>query len=133
MWDGSMSSLQQQVFSPITHPQEMDENLLRLTGKLQRSSLYSKLFYSAFHDSAITAQRIAIALEQFMLTLVSAQSKYDLVMNKQEVFTSQEQKGTCFFVKTVLPVTQNHFSLIIVLIKIHCHPTHYSTTQEEVK
>ncbi|MBP7261524.1 MAG: cytochrome-c peroxidase, partial [Bacteroidia bacterium] len=67
MWDGSMSSLQQQVFSPITHPQEMDENLLRLTGKLQRSSLYSELFYSAFQDSTITAQRIAIALEQFML------------------------------------------------------------------
>lgn len=99
MWDGSMSSLQQQVFSPITHPQEMDENLLRLTGKLQRSSIYSEFFYSAFQDSTITAQRIAIALEQFMLTLVSAQSKYDLVMNKQEAFTPQEQKGYLLFRK----------------------------------
>lgn len=113
MWDGSMSSLQQQVFSPITHPQEMDENLLRLTGKLQHSSLYSKLFYSAFHDSAITAQRIAIGLEQFMLTLVSAQSKYDLVMNKQEVFTAQEQKGYLLFRKNCAschtePLFTNH-------------------------
>lgn len=99
MWDGSMSSMQQQVFSPITHPQEMDENLLRLTGKLQRSSIYSELFYSAFQDSTITAQRIAIALEQFMLTLVSAQSKYDLVMNKKEAFTPQEQKGYLLFRK----------------------------------
>lgn len=99
MWDGSMPSLQQQVFSPITHPQEMDEHLLRLTGKLQHSSLYSELFYNAFQDSAITAQRIAIALEQFMLTLVSAQSKYDRVMAKQEIFTPQEQKGYLLFRK----------------------------------
>ncbi len=99
MWDGSMPSLQQQVFSPITHPLEMDENLLRLTGKLQRTSLYPELFYNAFQDSIITPKNMAIALEQFMLTLVSAQSKYDRVMAKQEVFTAQEEKGYQLFRK----------------------------------
>lgn len=57
------------------------------------------MFYSAFQDSTITAQRIAIAIEQFMLTLVSTQSKYDLVMSKKEVFTPQEQKGYLLFRK----------------------------------
>lgn len=113
MWDGSMPSLQQQVFSPITHPLEMDENVHRLSSKLQRTSLYPELFYNAFQDSIITPKNIAIALEQFMLTLVSAQSKYDRAMAKQEVFTAQEEKGYQLFRKNCAschnePLFTNH-------------------------
>ena len=97
MWDGAHTSLRGQVFSPITHPQEMDETPERLMRKLQESSLYPGLVGAAFGDRMITPERLSVALEQFMLTFVSARSKYDRVKAGRANFSVQEQKGYRIF------------------------------------
>jgi len=53
------------------------------------------------HDqsgSTITAERIALALEQFLLTLVSQESKFDQAARKLATLTAQEQRGLQLFV-----------------------------------
>jgi cytochrome c peroxidase len=97
MWDGAINHLDLQALAPISHPLEMNETLLHVTQKLQRNPLYVALYKKAFGDAAVTGERTLKALSQFMLTLVSAQSKYDSVMRGEQQFTTQEQKGYTLF------------------------------------
>ncbi len=99
MWDGAINHLDMQALAPISHPDEMGEKIEHVAGKLQRSALYPSLFLKAFNDSVITGETTLKAISQFMLTLVSSNSKYDSVMRKQTVFTAQEQNGYQLFQK----------------------------------
>ena len=97
MWDGAINHLDMQALAPITNPDEMDENIKHVVGKLQRSVIYPALFNKAFADSITTGEHMLKALAQFILTLVSAHSKYDSVMRKQAVYTTQEKNGYKLF------------------------------------
>jgi cytochrome c peroxidase len=99
MKDGSINHLDMQALAPISNPDEMDENITHVVFKLQASKLYPKLFYKAFGDSVITGEHTLKAISQFLLLLVSSNSKYDSVMRKQSVFTSQENNGYILFKK----------------------------------
>lgn len=99
MWDGAVNHLDMQALAPITNPDEMGESLERVISKLQASTLYPPLFYKAYGDSLITGQQTLKAISQFLLTLVSANSKYDSVMRKEAIFTQQEKKGYKLFRK----------------------------------
>lgn len=99
MHDGAINHLDVQSLSPITNALEMDETLANVVSKLQKSKTYSNLFYKAFNDSIITGEYVLKSIAQFMLTLVSSNSKYDSVMRKQTVFTEQETKGYHLFKK----------------------------------
>jgi cytochrome c peroxidase len=59
--------------------------------------MYRSLFYQAYQDSSVTGERILKSIAQFMLTLVSNNSKYDSVMRKETVFTLQENSGYKIF------------------------------------
>jgi len=99
MWDGAVNHLDVQALAPIANPLEMDENISNVVKKLQHTKHYPKLFYKAFGDSIITGEHTLKALSQFMLTLVSHNSKYDSVMRKETVFTAQENSGYLLFKK----------------------------------
>lgn len=97
MRDGAINHLDMQALAPITHPKEMGENFIHAISKLRQSNVYPSLFYKAFNDSIITGERTLKAISQFMLTLVSANSKYDSVLRKQAYFSAQEKKGYKLF------------------------------------
>ncbi len=99
MWDGAVNHIDVQALAPISNPVEMDEKIEHVVEKLQRSKLYPRLFKKAFNDSLITGQHTLKAIAQFMLTLVSSESKYDSVMRKHSKFTAQEKKGYDLFKK----------------------------------
>lgn len=99
MWDGAVNHLDMQSLFPITHPSEMDEKLENVVIKLQKSKIYPQLFYNSFGDSIVTGEHTLKAISQFMLTLVSANAKYDSVINKQTTFNEQEIKGYKIFKK----------------------------------
>lgn len=97
MWDGAINHLDMQALAPISHPDEMGEKIESVVLKLQHSKKYSKLFLKAYGDTVITGEHTLKAISQFMLTLISANSKYDSVMRKQSHFTEQETKGYQLF------------------------------------
>ena len=99
MWDGAVNHLDVQALAPMSNPLEMDENLANVVSKLQATKLYPKLFLNAFGDSVITGEHTLKAISQFMLSLVSSNSKYDSVMRKQAAFNDQEQNGYTLFKK----------------------------------
>lgn len=97
MWDGGVNNLEVQPINPITNPLEMDESLVHVIDKLQRSEKYKLLFTKAFGDSKITSQRLLKALAQYTVMLISANSKYDKVMRKEASFAQNEQHGYALF------------------------------------
>jgi cytochrome c peroxidase len=99
MRDGAINHLDMLALAPMSNPDEMDENITHVVFKLQANNVYPKLFLEAFGDSVITGEHTLKAIAQFMLTLVSSNSKYDSVMRKQSVFTSKEKNGYVLFKK----------------------------------
>jgi cytochrome c peroxidase len=92
-WDGRAASLREQVLQPVQNPIEMHESLTNVTAKIAADKDYPRLFAAAFGSPAITADRVARALEQFLLAQVSFDAKYDRVMAGREPFTAEEQRG----------------------------------------
>ncbi|MFN0014372.1 MAG: cytochrome-c peroxidase [Saprospiraceae bacterium] len=99
MWDGAVAHLDFQALAPISHPAEMDNTLENVVKKLSASALYPALFESAYGAGGITGERVLKAISQFELTLISADAKYDRVLQGEEKFTEQEQNGYAIFQK----------------------------------
>lgn len=101
MWDGSVHNLDAQAISPIENPLEMDEKLSNVVNKLNSSKFYKKLFYKTYGDSLATGEKTLKCISQFLVTLVSANSKYDKVMRKEKgfAFSPEEENGYKIFKK----------------------------------
>jgi cytochrome c peroxidase len=97
-WDGRARSIREQVLEPIQNPIEMHETLPNVVSKLNRSSIYRTAFEKAFGSAEITAERIALALEQFLLTQVSCDSKFDRALKGSVQLSEEEKRGFELFV-----------------------------------
>lgn len=115
-WDGRAKTLREQSLMPIQDPLEMNETLENVVNKLKKEDDYKQLFFDAFGTSEINTDRISLALEQYMLTLVSGNSKYDRVQAGLEEFTESEKRGFNLFFKERDP-----FPLIKGGDCFHCH------------
>lgn len=96
-WDGRAATLREQALGPIENPLEMNESLANVVSKLTSSSEYPALFASAFGDATITSERIGLALENFMLTIVSSNSRYDQYLAGTVQLTDSEERGRRLF------------------------------------
>ncbi len=122
-WDGRAASIREQVLVPIQNPIEMHQSLTNLVAKLggsqgreaqtqnpatagpasametsilastAKNEGYAGLFHAAFGSPEITAEKIALALENYLLTLTSFDAKFDRVLRGEEKFTPDEQRG----------------------------------------
>lgn len=99
MWDGGINHLDLQPLAPITAENEMAETIENVIAKLKADKDYRKLFKAAFGDEAINTQRLGKALSQFVLQLVSSNSKYDKVKRGEASFILPEQLGYEIFLK----------------------------------
>ncbi len=77
MWDGAASHLDLQPIIPITSELEMGESLSNVVEKLKSDSYYQDQFTKAFEDGEVNTENILKALSQFMVVMISSNSKYD--------------------------------------------------------
>lgn len=103
-WDERASTLEEQVLIPIQDAVEMGLTLNELQSKVQDDAYYRILFRRAFGDETVTSQRISLALAQFIRSMVSYESKYDVGLvqtNNQWAsfpnFTASENQGKNLF------------------------------------
>jgi cytochrome c peroxidase len=92
-WDGRAPSLRKQALIPIEDPVEMHESLEHVVGKLAKHAAYPVLFETAFGDTNITEIQLGVALEQFVLTLTSFDSKFDRAYKEKAQLTELESRG----------------------------------------
>jgi cytochrome c peroxidase len=96
-WDGRAATLRQQVLMPITDPTEMGESIDHVISKLQADATYPTEFRKA-HADGITPETLAKSLEQYLLTLISQNSKFDHAARKRGELTEEEKRGLSLFV-----------------------------------
>lgn len=96
-WDGRAPSLRAQALMPIQDHLEMDESLGRVIAKLGESPGYAKAFERAFGSGEITGEKIGLAIENFLLTLSSHDSKFDRAMRGEGELSEDEKKGFLLF------------------------------------
>lgn len=99
MHDGGILNIEVMPLAPITNPVEMNETMTNVVSKLSSSGKYKQLFTKAFGSDLVNSQRIFRAIAQFMGTMYSYNSKYDLVKSGKENFTAQEESGYNLFVQ----------------------------------
>lgn len=95
--DGSATTLESISLAHITAPDEMAETMNHVISKLKGDTAYQRLFRAAYGSETITSDRILSALSQFVINLVSANSKYDKMKRGELSFTAQEQSGYTVF------------------------------------
>ncbi len=102
-WDGRAHLLRHQALLPIQDPLEMNETLSNVVQKLSDSQMYRDQFIRAFGDDQVSPNRISLALEQFMLTIVSGRSKYDQYLAGTAELTESELRGLELFMTEYNP------------------------------
>lgn len=107
-WDERAATLEEQVLMPFQDPVEMGLTLQQLDNFVSQQSYYPDLFSNAFGDTVITTDRISKALAQFVRSMVSYSSKYDI--GRAQVsgpgvnfpnFTAEENQGKQLFFQTI--------------------------------
>jgi cytochrome c peroxidase len=82
-WDGRAKSLEEQILEPVPNPIEMHQSWKDAGTKLSQDVKYRNLFYKAFGEPGIDSLKVTKAIAQFIRTMISGDSKYD-VMYKYE-------------------------------------------------
>jgi cytochrome c peroxidase len=96
-WDGRSALLRDQVLFPIQDPLEMNESLDNMLAKLNNSRLYREQYARAFGIDQIDTKHTTLALEQFLVSLVSIRSKYDRYLDGEVELTPSELRGKNLF------------------------------------
>ena len=98
-WDSRESSVRSLATRPIQNHIEMGiEEMRRLETKLAKVNYYPELFQAAFGTSAITEDRIADALSQFVCAISTTNSRFDQEAKTNFAgFTTLEKMGQDLF------------------------------------
>ena len=102
-WDGRSPSLRAQALIPIEDHLEMDETLDNVVAKLKADPTYPPLFAAAFGSGKITPQNIGLAIENFLLTRLSFDSKLDRSVKGMATLTTEEKRGFELFFTEFAP------------------------------
>jgi len=124
-WDGRAPHVREQSLGPIQNPLEMNETLPNAAAKLRADKRYTDQFIRAFGDTSVTPLRMSLALEQFMFTMVSNNSKYDQYQRGEATLTDSEARGLKLFTEEFDP-----FGSEIGAECFHCHGTFNFTDDE---
>ncbi|CAA6829917.1 MAG: Cytochrome c551 peroxidase (EC [uncultured Aureispira sp.] len=96
-WDGGVTHLDFVPINAIESPVEMGEDITAVIAKIKNDAEYPALFEAAFNTTEINMPLLMDALAQFMLLMVSNNSKYDAYLKGEETLTDQELKGLQLF------------------------------------
>lgn len=92
-WDGAATFLDSQPIIPITAEVEMNETISNVLSKLESDPNYPTLFAEAYGSEGITSERLFKSLSQFMVMMVSANSKYDKWERGEAITLSEEEEN----------------------------------------
>lgn len=104
-WDERAATLEDQTLAPIQSEVEMGLTLEEAVSRIAAEDFYGPLFTAAFGDPAVTTDRMARAMAQFVRSLTTYNSRFDQALSAGPVgspafeasFTEQEYLGLQLF------------------------------------
>ncbi|WP_196886230.1 cytochrome-c peroxidase [Aureivirga sp. CE67] len=106
-WDGRANLLRDQSLLPIQDHLEMNETLDNVILKLKANADYVERFQDVFEDGEINSFNISLALEQFMNSIVSNNSKYDKFLQNKANLSASEERGRVLYFRAYDPLKPN--------------------------
>lgn len=99
MWDGAVSHLDLQPLLPLTSPVEMNGDLAAAVALMKRDARYRQLFGQAFPGKEIDTEHLLKALGQFMVMVISADSRFDHYRRNEPggALSAEELSGYALF------------------------------------
>ncbi|MBL9199173.1 MAG: hypothetical protein JNL39_01650 [Opitutaceae bacterium] len=92
-WDGGRMRIRDQSLAAWISAAEMAANPATVTATLARDAGLAEKFRAAFGTPAITAERVTLALEQFLLVQVAADSRFDRALRGEAELSAEEKRG----------------------------------------
>lgn len=99
-WDGSRPRIRDQAKAALTGPEEMaaaPQEIVRRLASGTGGSAMAQRFLRAFGSRDISIERITRALEQYLLTLTAADSKFDRAAAGRAALSEEEKHGMKLF------------------------------------
>lgn len=96
-WDGSAPNLETVYRAHIINPTDMGTTVANVLQKIRMDTAYRRLFRAAFGSEMVTEARLFKALDQYVVSLVSANAKYDKVRRGEAAFDAEESAGYAIF------------------------------------
>lgn len=93
-WDGRSHTLEEQILEPVPNPVEMHQSWPDAIAKLKKDVNYRNAFYRAFGTEDFDSTHVAKAIAQFLRTMISGNSKYDVIYKyvNSIPFSAQDQQ-----------------------------------------
>ena len=108
-WDERASTLEEQVLMPFQDAVEMGMTLDEVVTAAKAKDIYPILFKRAFGSTEINSDKISKALAQFVRSIVSYSSKYDIgragspnMGANFANFTTEENTGKLLFIQPIV-------------------------------
>lgn len=95
-WDGRAKTLEEQILEPVPNPIEMHQSWKNSIIKLKEDASYRKAFYAAFGSDQFDEYTAAKAMAQFLRTLISGFSKYDVLYKQINGFPLNSREQTLY-------------------------------------
>lgn len=99
-WDGRVASLEEQALIPVEDSLELGTTWEEVERKLREHPTYPIAFRAAFgieNAKDIDRYWVAKAIAQFERTFISANSKFDQVLDGKATLTAAEERGRLIF------------------------------------
>ena len=91
LWDGSKSSLEEQMQGPLYSSVEMGNHPVQLLEALNSNLTYRAMFEKAFGTTSIALDHIYTAITAFESSLISLNSRYDLYAHGYHAALNEEE------------------------------------------
>lgn len=121
-WDGRVSTLEELVFHPVRDPVEMDNTWSEVETRLRQHEKYPQMFFKAFGEPGVDSIKASKAIAQFLRTMISAESKFDLIYKYVNGIQLTSNEAIAF--QQVTPEELAGFDVFMSLNGgdcLHCH------------
>ena len=95
-WDGRKATLEDQILEPVPNPVEMHLKWKDAVSKLQLNVDYRNKFFRAFGEEGIDSIKVSKAIAQFIRTIVSSSSKFDVMYKAENSLPLSVQENQIF-------------------------------------
>lgn len=82
-WDGRAKTLEEQILGPVPNPVEMHLKWDDAVKRIKDVKEYKEAFNQIFQTKNITKELVAKAIAQFLRTMISSTSKFDVMYKKE--------------------------------------------------
>lgn len=96
-WDGGVHNIDLIPLNPITNTKELDESMLHILWKINRSKNYVREAQRIYRSDTLTTYQVLEALTHYQAALISDRSKFDQYLIGKTKLSKEETEGYQLF------------------------------------